>query len=160
MKKILVILFFFTIIIACSLPKLGLSKQDVQGNPFNMQGVYYGKKKFLNYIFYKNGVVLGGASFSRESSNIDSLVAYWTDKKQYTYNYNIPYAWGLFKINNDKMNGAQWRGQGINSYGVTKFSAKILNDTTMLLLHPSYGIDTFYFHYLAVKPDSTNSFIK
>jgi len=36
----------------------------------------------------------------------------------------------------------------------------VLNDTTLLWDHPSIGRDTFYFHYLPVKPDSTNRFIK
>jgi len=148
------------LIVACSLPKLGIQQHDVNTSGIlKIQGFYYNTPEYLSFMFYSNGVVLCG--FFSDSPDINKTIINYTDRSLYNYNYKIPYAWGLFEIKEDGMIKIEkWFSKEWADYGITKIPGNVLNDTTLLLDHPSIGRDTFYFHYLPVKPDSTNRFIK
>jgi len=45
-------------------------------------------------------------------------------------------------------------------YPTSQYYGKILNDTTLLLTGGPFGTDTFLFHAMPTKPDSTTRFIK
>ncbi|MDZ7878996.1 MAG: hypothetical protein U5L45_15040 [Saprospiraceae bacterium] len=160
MQKVIMLLSLFTAIAACSLPKLGLSKQDVKPNSFKIQGFYYSKTDYTNFVFFENGVVLGGFTESMKDRNIYAISKSWTDKERLKFYQAIPYAWGLFQVNGQRLKINKWSSLELGAYLVSKKVGSIVNDSTLLIVQPKIGIDTFCFHYLAVKPDSTNSFIK
>lgn len=154
------LLFFSILFVACSPPKLGIQQHDVNTSGIlKIQGFYYNTPEYLSFMFYSNGVVLGG--FFSDSPDINKTIIHYTERSLYDYNYKIPYAWGLFEIKEGgRIKIEKWFSKEWADYGITKIPGFILNDTTLLLDHPSIGRDTFYFHYLPVKPDSTNRFIK
>jgi hypothetical protein len=159
MKFILMLITL--LIVACSPPKLGIQQHDVNTRGgIKTQGFYYNMPEYLSFMFYTNGVIFGG--FFSSTRNIDTLTRIYSDTLLNNQkNYLIPDEWGLFEIKEDrKIKIEKWYTKGWGDYGITKIPGYILNDTTLLLDHPSIGRDTFYFHYLPVKPDSTNRFIK
>lgn len=155
-----VLMLMTLLIVACSPPKLGIHQHDVNTSGIlKIQGFYYNTPEYLSFMFYTNGVVLGG--FFPDTSNINKTIIHFTDRSVYEYIYKLPYAWGLFEIKEDgRIKIEKWFSREWADYGIFKIPGYILNDTTLLLDHPSIGRDTFYFHYLPVKPDSTNRFIK
>ena len=160
MQKIIILLSLLITICACSLPKLGLAKQDVKGNPFKMQGFYYSKTDYMNYVFYENGVVLGGFTEPLKDRNIDAISKNLMDKELIKLYQAVPYAWGLFQLDGQRLKINTWLSFELGAYLVSKKVGSIVNDSTLLIVQPNIGIDTFHFHFLPVKPDSTNKFIK
>ncbi|MDP4263826.1 MAG: hypothetical protein Q8941_14960 [Bacteroidota bacterium] len=158
-KKANSILFVLLVFLSCSLPRLGITKSDVAGNPIKMHGFYYNKPDYWSFIFYQNGIFRGDFGAGDEKS-IDYITRTFTDSNNIKNDYRIPYAWGLFKIDGSKISIEKWESREWAAYGITKYSGIILNDSTLLIDHPVVGKDTFYFHYLPVKPDSTNKFIR
>jgi hypothetical protein len=160
MNKLVTSVLLLLFINACALPKLGIMKEPLIGEPFKLQGFYYRKTDYNSFVFYKNGVVTGGLISSPKRRNIDSLTEEWANKELYKYNYNFVSAWGLFKVKNDSIKIRKWGHIYYDEYSVNKISGTIINDSTIYLKYKGENIDTFYFHYLAIKPDSTNQFIK
>lgn len=143
---------------ACKLPKLSITKEDILPGKIKTNGFYYSKPDIQHFILYSNGVIFGDwASYEK---SIDSVINYWSNPEMYRNDYQLPYAWGLFKISGEKIFIEHWQGREWAAYGITKYSGVILNDSSLLLNHPVVGLDTFHFHPLSVKPDSTNKFIK
>jgi hypothetical protein len=154
-------LFLFLILLglSCSLPKLSIEKQAIPRRTLKMQGFYYNKPDYWSFMLYANGVFNG--DFGVSERNIYAASRQYTDSLYYKHGKDIPYCWGLFEIkNNNIINIEHWQSREWAEYGITKFSGVIINDSTLLINHPVVGKDTFYFHYLPIKPDSTNRFIK
>jgi hypothetical protein len=158
MKRDYFILFILMIVLGCKLPKLSIRKQNINRSVIKTNGFYYNKPEFWSFMLYNNGIFRG--DFGVEDKVIYSVIRSFTDSAYYKNDNNMAYAWGLFEINNDTINIEHWESREWAVYGITKYSGIILNDSTLLLDHPVVGRDTFYFHYLPIKPDSTNKFIK
>ena len=142
----------------CSIPKLSMIRKDINSNLIKTQGFYYNRPEFQHFLLYNHGVILG--DYSANSKNIDSVQNYWSNRELYKYNYDLAYSWGLFEIIKDSIRIEHWEAREWGVYRTTKYNGILLNDSTLLLNHPVVGRDTFYFHYLPIKPDSTNKFIK
>ena len=160
MKKIRFIgILLLTSALSCSLPKLSMKKKDIIGNPIKMHGFYFNKPDLWSFMFYRNGVFRGDFGVE-DKRNIDYVTRTFTDSNYTKNDYKIPFVWGVFEIQGNNIRIEKWHSKEWAAYGITKYSGIVLNDSTLLLDHPVVGRDTFYFHYLPVKPDSTNKFIK
>ena len=150
------LLFFCCICLpSCKLPVLSIARKSIVEKPLNMHGLYYNKSNFQNFILYQNGIIKGDFSFAEK--NMESLI--WLHMNGVDNFKKLPYLWGVFEIKNNHITIEHWQSRSLE-YGITKYSGEILNDTMLLLNHPVVGKDTFFFHYMPVKPDSTNKFIK
>lgn len=157
-KKIIFIIFIAGILIGCSLPKLSIEKSDIRSGIIKTNGFYYNRPDYWSFIFYQNGVIGNGLGVSEKK--IETLISNYSDPNFTVSRYNVPYVWGLFKITDDSIYIEEWESREWAAYGKHKFSGLVLNDSTLLLNHPVVGLDTFYFYYLPVKPDSTNKFLR
>lgn len=145
----------------CSRDALKIERQDYTGNNLRIDGVYYNKPKKGHFFLYRNGVFYDGGS--RFNGSLDELKSFYSQKENYKKVHEIPYWWGVFIINNNEITIEKWiSGDAFGRYKTTKYHGIIINDTTMLLNRPGGIIepDTFYFHKISIKPDSTNIFIK
>lgn len=95
-------------------------------------------------------------------SSLAGIEKYWEKNGQdYEFLNNSAPGWGLYIVNYPNIYIERWTdGDAGAKYPVVTNKGRILNDTTMLLEGVPFGRDTFYFHYLPIKPDSTNRFIK
>jgi|SRR5690606_20074147 len=162
------------ICVSCALKPLTLQRVDNKSGLFKLNGFYYGKSENFSrngvYIFYENGVMLLFGNL--QEKDLD----YWKGKILNLNNYQkIPYWWGVYQVdNNGNMELENWYSTDYE-YPTVRFRGKVVNDTTLLIAHPSVDklksttyfnefsasvVDTFQFIPLSPKPDSTNNFIK
>jgi len=147
--------------ITCSRRALQTTRQDYLGTELRLDGVYYNKPQKAHFFLYRNGVFFDGGTGFRGSVN--DLMKFYSQKENYITAYQLPYAWGVFSIENNQILIEKWvSSDAFGIYTTTNFDGAIINDTTLLLNYPikSIAVDTFYFHKLSEKPDSTNTFIK
>lgn len=155
-KFTLIAVFLF--INACKLPKLSITKKDILLGKIKTNGFYYSKPDYWSFILYQNGVFMG--DFGVSEKNIESVERQFSKMVHSENIHKTSYAWGLFEVVGDSIRIEHWESREWAAYGITKYSGVILNDSSLLLNHPVVGLDTFHFHPLSVKPDSTNKFIK
>lgn len=140
---------------------LRITRQDYSGTKLRMDGIFYNEPEKAHFFLYRNGVFFdGGAVFN---GSVSELLNFYAQKENYKTAYELPYAWGIVRIENNKIIIAKWvSGDAFGRYTTTRFDGVIINDTTLLLNFPTktIGADTFYFHKFSHKPDSTNKFIK
>jgi len=145
----------------CSKDDLQIERENYSGTNLRIDGVFYNNPQKAHFFLYRDGVFFdGGTGFN---GSISDLIKFYSKKENYKTAYELPYAWGVFKIDNDEILIEKWvSGDAFGRYTTSKFSGVIINDTTLLLNHPAavIGTDTFYFHKFLPKPDSTNTFIK
>lgn len=145
----------------CSKDDLQIERKNYSGANLRIDGVYYNNHQKAHFFLYRDGVFFdGGTGFN---GSINELIKFYSQKENYRTAYELPYRWGVFKIENDEILIEKWvSGDAFGRYITSKFSGVIINDTTLLLNHPAevIGTDTFYFHKFSPKPDSTNTFIK
>jgi len=135
---------------------LHFQRTDYHGNDFRMDGFYY-SKRYCKFHFYSNGVMFGGTY----SKNFNDALRYWKHLLQHPEDSNqTPMEWGVFLVNYPEIKLEHWHSGSGARYPTAQYSGKILNDTTLLLTGGPFGTDTFYFHAMPTKPDSTTRFIK
>ncbi len=145
----------------CSRDDLRIERQNYSGATLRIDGIFYNKPQKAHFFLYRNGIIYnGGAGFN---GSIKNLLEFYRTYENYKNSYFLPYSWGVFRIDIDKIYIEKWvSGDAFGRYTTTKFDGVIINDTTLLLNHPAevIGVDTFYFHKFSPKPDSMNKFIK
>ena len=168
---LLIIIFFLTTGVKCSMEKLDLERKDYLEDKIRLDGFYYSKQDFKKFFLYKNGIIFNGGSGFNDVSTVD-IVNYYKDSINYKNCYILPYYWGVFQIDNkNNIIIESWvSGDAFGRYTTIKFTGDIFNDTTIILNIPvvystvrkpkEYRTDTFYFHKFNPKPDSTNIFIE
>jgi len=160
-KAIILFIIFVTLSSGkCTLEDLTIERQNYSGSNLRIDGVYYNEPDKAHFFLYRNGVFFsGGSGFS---GSISKFKKFYSQKENYSSGIDLPYRWGVFKIENNEVLIEHWVAGESIKIRTNKFSCIIINDTTLLLDHPaeSIGLDTFYFYQFSPKPDSTNNFIK
>lgn len=160
-KSLFVLLIFVTLASGKCKDDLQLERQNHVRTTLKLEGLYYNKPQKAHFFLYRNGVFLdGGTGFN---GSVNELIQFYSQKEIHRTIYELPYRWGVFKIENDEIVIEKWvSGDAFGRYTTTKFDGVIINDTTLMLNHPAeaIGVDTFYFHKFSPKPDSMNKFIK
>lgn len=159
MKNIKIVIGIILLGCSCSptsrMP-LHFQRMDYQGNDFRMDGFYY-SNRFCIFHFYRNGVAFGGG-FGKDFNN---LLTSWNALIQRPkYSQQTPMEWGVFLVNYPEIKLEHWHSGSGARYPTAQYAGKILNDTTLLLTGGPFGTDTFHFHAMPTKPDSTTRFIK
>jgi hypothetical protein len=126
-----------------------------------IHGAYYSKKTHYNkmlsiFWLYQNGVVLAKATYC--PYNVDSALAQMLLPLYQQQNKEVPYWWGVYKIEGDSLWIDTWMS-GDMDYPTYLYRGNVLNDTTLFVANHSPKPDTFCFRAMPVKPDSTNPFI-
>src|SRR5256885_8637746 len=116
MKKLGIAIITMMFVLACSLPKLNIKKQNMIGASIKTHGFYYDKRNYFYFMLHQNGVVRGG--FFASERNISVIVSRFTDSSKYKYDYKMPYAWGLFEIEGNKINIETWESKEWAAYGI------------------------------------------
>ncbi len=160
MKNIKISIGIIFLVFSCSpmyRKPLHFQRVDYHGNDFRMDGFYY-SKRYCKFHFYRNGVMYGGFF----SKNFDGIIKSWNYLIQNPKSSNyLPWGWGVFLVNYPEIKLEHWHsGDAGARYPTAQYSGRILNDTTLLLTGGPFGTDTFHFHAMPTKPDSTNRFIK
>lgn len=144
-------------------------------------GKNYTTKIYDSFILYQNGVFYNVSHSGYEKvTNIESRLKLIDDavlnkvtrEKEYI---NTRPNWGVFKINNSKIEIENWTfASGGGDYPTMRKIGEIINDTTihfhtLIGVHPlnvgqkkkEVSIDeTYHFRKFSPKPDSTNKWIK
>ncbi|MBV5343897.1 hypothetical protein JZU68_09975, partial [bacterium] len=155
-KRILVnLLVLIVVSCSCGIQKLSLNRQDNNTNRIRLDGFYYNNTKFQfeHFFLYQNGVVFNGG-FCTSYESVSKILDFYNNPSNYNHSIDLPYAWGVYQINDDNILFEWWRsGDGLD-YPTVKFSGKVINDTTLVLDYPAraVGRDTFYFHPFKNKP--------
>jgi hypothetical protein len=136
---------------------LKLERRDYTGAALKTDGFYY-SKKFWNFFLFRNGIFLGG-SYSKD---FESISVFWNKYGHDSKFLNNDHTqWGRFIIDDKNIAIEKWRGGDAGGRDPSiLFNGHIINDTTLLLTGRPFGTDTFRFHAMPTKPDSTNRFIK
>ena len=135
---------------------LTIQRRSYLDGKIRMDGIYYNRLEG-NFFLYNNGVFLDGGTgwYSFEGLIKDC------QKPEYNKYLDVAYIWGVFEINYPNFVIEKWVSGNVGErYNTVKYNGKILNDTTIFLYNYPTGKDTFHFYRLAVKPDSTNLFVK
>jgi len=171
-----IILFIFTINLGmfmscCSKifpdEKLTLQRMDYDGNELRPDGYYYYFTKNNNtvvYFLYKNGIILCAHSYSSQDLNIveEEMVKIYPEiRKQKD-------GWGVFLINNNKIEYEIWNASTGSCLPTIKRIGFIENDTTFRITETYYSDSkktdnneiVYHFKQFSPKPDSTNVYIK
>lgn len=159
------LIIFITIVVTLSsgtcTKDLQTARQDYSGTELRLDGIFYNKPGKAHFFLYQNGVFYdGGTGFN---GSVSEMLKFYSQQDNYRTAYELPYSWGVFKIENNEILIEKWvSGDAFGGYSTSKFNGVIINDTTLLLNHPAemIGTDTFYFHKLFSKPDSTQIFIE
>lgn len=163
MRKVILSIMVIGILVGgrCSKEDLQIGQQNYKGSDLRLDGLFYNEPQKAHFFLYRNGVFFdGGTGFN---GSIDELKEFYSQKENYLTSYKLPYAWGVFIVERNKILIEKWvSNDAFGRYTTKKFDGVILNDTTLLLYHPAnfIGIDTFYFQQFYSKPDSINDFIK
>jgi len=156
--SVIFIWFFLTYCSTWRKP-LRLTRIDYVGNEFKTNGFYY-NRSLGNFLVYVNGIYLHGGT-GQES--LDAITYKWTKSKfsESDFLNKTAMDWGVFQINYPSILIEHWHGGDVGTpYPTATYHGKILNDTTIVLYDWPTGQDTFYYHPMSPKPDSTNRFIK
>ena len=169
--------YFFVLIILMSFssckedpePKLGTPRDAYTGSQLRTDGYFSltydnGQPRLLNYILYRNGMLLFGGSplisdKSKREAEFGNGIWNETAAPEKTF-------WGLFTINASDIMFDQWQLRDGGALASYKTYGKILNDTTFVMTSTTrFGfenetLDEIYrFTPLSKKPDSTNQFL-
>ena len=143
-----------------------MPRTDYTGTELYTQGFYY-NKDFGTFILYKNGIYLGGYSALTGVNTVQGVVDFWKNNRFLADYGKDPTNWGVFQITNNSIKIERWFGRNAGEpLPTATIKGKILNKTTLVVTEsyfpPQHKVksDTFYFYPLAVKPDSTNLFVK
>ena len=120
--------FFCLFLSGCALPKLSTVRQDVQENPIRLQGFYYNKPEYWDFVLYKNGIIRGDALSTQKSAQ--GIANYYST---FSGPADAPYFWGVFTIKDKSIAIERWESREWAEYAIVKYSGEILNDTTLLL---------------------------
>ncbi|MEI6020694.1 MAG: hypothetical protein WCR21_06160 [Bacteroidota bacterium] len=165
--------FVFICCIACKKNKFSISPQSHDGSTLHLNGYYFTKSARANsdslidiLFFYANGVVLYATSndsqLSADEADFKSGAYYQMIKN--TRNY-----WGPYKIDGSSLYFERWNPQEF--YPIHAFIANIINKEQFELVE-TYNIvrkkqklksalnDIYRFKSFALKPDSSNAFVK
>ncbi len=160
-KTIIYILIIFGVTFGkCEKDDLKLERQDCSGTDLRMDGIFYNKPHKAHFFLYRNGIFFDGGT--RFKGSLSDMLEFYSQNKNYTTAYELPYRWGVFKIENNEIMIEKWvSSDTFGRYTTSMLTGKIINNTTLLIDYPvkSIGRDTFYFHQFPSKPDSTNTFI-
>ncbi len=142
--------FFFA---ACRprLEALKLSKGRASPTGFRTDGFYFNRPGHLCFFFYENGVLRDGLFYPK---GIESILAFNSDPIHLKNSQKLPYSWGIFEVHGQQIAFEKWISGDGNQYPKIKFFGTVANDTTLLIDHPTTGLDTFYFLKMVNKPDS------
>lgn len=160
-KKVLFILIISAMTYGkCDRVDLQIKRQNYLGKTLKIDGIFYNEPHKAHFFLYRNGVFFdGGISFN---GSINELLKFYSQNENYITAYELPYRWGVFKVNENIIRIEKWvSSDTFGMYTSTSFSGEIINDTTLLINYPTniIGKDTFYFYQFSQKPDSTNNFI-
>jgi len=171
--RILYPLIVITFLISCKKDKLSIPRTPCTSTQLRLDGYYYEKygtpERWKVFFFYRDGAVFGGFTFlATERLNVERELidgSYSTNVK------NEVSFWGLFKIDNTKIEFEKWYPVFGGTTQAYVFAGNILNDTTFII-EESYNMErnkkkdyrkensTFHFRFLNPKPDSTNNVLK
>lgn len=156
----------------CKDMELSIPRHDYIGSLIKVEGYFYHDLNTSDnaevYFLYRNGIVNDWGSVSKE------------DAKNGTFTTNISgftlkdtkYIWGVFQVSGNGIEIEHWRPIINGCVKTAYLKGEIQNDSTFVItLRQNRGSrgevdweedsnDTFHFHYLLQKPDSTNDFVK
>ncbi len=157
-KKLVVLITLFCCNCGAWRKPLNLTRMDYNGNDIKLNG-FYCNKSFLGFFLYRNGIILGAQA---RAESLESFISYWEwQMADGSYKNNYPPEWGVYRITPPEITIEKWMGGDAGArYRTATYKGKILNDTTIVLPVSYFLGDTFYFHPMHSKPDSTNRFIK
>jgi len=163
MKRVLyLIIFLIFLYYSCGYrDKLSFNRESFTNKNLRIDGIYYSKPNFAHFFLYENGVLYDGGV--RFNGSFNDLIEYYNNSDNYKNAYILPYNWGIYKVDNNKIIIEKWLSSDeFGGYSRVNFHGDIINDTTLIINHPAkmIGRDTFYFHKFYSKPDSINKFIK
>lgn len=182
------ITLFFILLTNCMNQKMMLAPKNITDSKLCFDGYYklrgkamfydsvknstaYGVAKELDsynvYIFYSNGVFIGGETLRADSVNNRAAYLYerYKNSGKSKRDANL---WGIFTMVGDSIKIENWEPSSGGGMKTVIRMGKVLNDTTFVITEKLNHYDnekqllqdTFNFSKLSRKPDSTNIFIK
>lgn len=160
-----------TFVTSCDLlfpdEKLSLQRVNYNGNELRTDGYYYhftSSNNTIVYFLYRNGIILCAHSYS--SHDLTSVELEMV--KIYSEIRKLKDSWGVFIVNDNKIEYDMWNTPTGFSFPITKSKGYIENDTTFHITETYYSDinktyyedELWHFRQFANKPDSTNNFIK
>ena len=171
--KITYLLVLISILIACKKDELSIRRTPCASTQLRLDGYYYQKggtpERWKVFFFYRDGTVFGAFSFlATERLNVERELIDGTYST--TIKNEVSY-WGLFEIDNSKIQFEKWYPVNAGPTQAYVHAGSILNDTTFII-EEVYNMErnkkkdyrkensTFHFRFLNPKPDSTNNVLK
>jgi hypothetical protein len=145
----------------CDIPPLKTKRLAYNGNALRFDGLYHTKDANSLFFLYKNGVGYYWGCVEHTITAIPDRFRCSLDAEMIAAGKKIPYAWGIYLIQQDSIRIETWGQVADCAYETFFQMGKILNDSTLLIqrLRNAAISDTFYFAAFSPKPDSTNKFI-
>ena len=168
--KLLVFITFVTLLASCTIDdELSLNRSSYNGEQLRTDGYFFQRDSnyiFTIYIFYTNGTLfysVGGGKLE----NTDQLEQRLKDHNFIERLRNEKTSWGLFKIDNNKIQFERWYPYFENGKPAYIRSGTILNDTTFHITKATRSDgseehvenEVYYFKQFSPKPDSSNTFV-
>jgi hypothetical protein len=161
---------------SCKDEELRLNRIPYTGSELRTDGYYYSQTNM--YIcditfLYRNGIIIHATWSWDKNKPIEEIEKEMVNK--YNELYKSQYEWGVFKVEDDKIEYEMFENPGLIFCGMAVYRSLglIEKDTAFLIkqiLHShecsgttslfSTPDDRYHFRQFSPKPDSTNSWIK
>jgi hypothetical protein len=175
-KFTMVVLLFQSFLVAscgklCKDKELSITRGVYTGT-LKTNGYYFFKsdsESAKTFFLYRNGVVQGDYNSEPLDAVENGTVNFDASR---SLNEQTKYVWGAFYANAQEIEIECWRPAHSGCFKTKLRKGTILNDSTFLItkiellrkngkVESDFDVnDTFYFHALTHKPDSTNDFVK
>ncbi|MEN0004069.1 MAG: hypothetical protein AAF798_07995 [Bacteroidota bacterium] len=134
--------------------KLSIKPNDkvLENKPLRTDGIYLAplEKEVPYFVLYANGVIFKGVSRGGDKESV--LISF---NRKYKPWADHPIGWGSFKISSNIILVETWISGDLGPYDSLKATGRIVNDSTIILGDNGRPNNTYYFHALEHKPDST-----